>query len=166
MRPDTLSHICLATHGILISLQILKDPCKIFNPLAKLNWCKRLVHESLLILLSFALTILLQSELFYTMYILCTGKMKVYNCIQYHLNAFCSWDRSFHLSVALTLPTRHTWYGLHNVLYSGWLFPGRAWLLHDCSCMLTFACKHQTCCINDIQRNMYDCPTFCGMLWF
>lgn len=115
----------------------------------------------------------LQYELFYTMYILCTGKMKVYNCIQYHLTTFCSGDRSSHLSVALTLPTRHAWYGLHNVFYSGWLsitpsllFPGRACLLHDCSCMLTFACKHQTCCINDIQRNIYDCPTFCGMLRF
>ena len=31
MRPDTLSYICLATHGILISLQILKDPCEIFK---------------------------------------------------------------------------------------------------------------------------------------
>ena len=29
-----LSYICLATNGILISLQILKDPCEIFNSMS------------------------------------------------------------------------------------------------------------------------------------
>ena len=31
LRPNTLSYVCLATSGILISLSDLSDPCEIIN---------------------------------------------------------------------------------------------------------------------------------------